>query len=65
MIYQLLKFIATLACLIGITWFVSGQSGFMLGYFLFFAGIALFIICRIFQIKSSRIEGTVKIEEQK
>jgi len=67
MVYDItiLKSIATLSCLIGLSWFVSGQSGFMLGFFLFFAGIDLFIICIIFQIKSSRIEGTVKIKEQK
>ena len=44
-----IKLVAVIMSLIGIVWFAGGQHGFVLGGLLFFAGIGLFIVCRIFE----------------
>ena len=44
-----IKLVAVIMSLVGIVWFVGGQHGFVLGGLLFFAGIGLFIVCRIFE----------------
>lgn len=49
MTWKVLKLMAIIVSLIGIAWFAGGQHGFVLGGLLFFAGIGLFIICRIFE----------------
>jgi uncharacterized membrane protein len=49
MAWKVLKLIAVIISLIGIVWFAGGQHGFILGGLLFFAGIGLFIVCRIFE----------------
>jgi hypothetical protein len=49
MIWKPLKLIAVALCVLGIAWFVGGQHGFVIGGFLFLLGLALFIICRIFE----------------
>lgn len=51
MTWKVLKLVAVIMSLIGIVWFVGGQHGFVLGALLFFAGIWLFIVCRIFEPK--------------
>lgn len=40
---------AVIMSLVGIVWFVGSQHGFVLGALLFFAGIGLFIVYRIFE----------------
>ena len=49
MTWKVLKLVAVIMSLIGIVWFAGGQHGFVLGGLLFFAGIGLFIVCRIFE----------------
>jgi len=43
-----IKLVAVIMSLVGVVWFVGGQHGFVLGGLLFFVGIGLFIVCRIF-----------------
>jgi len=49
MTWKVLKLVAVIMSLIGIFWFAGGQHGFVLGGFLSFAGVGLFIVCRIFE----------------
>ena len=48
--WKVLKFVAGVMSLVGIVWFVDGQHGFVLGALLFFVGIGLFIVYRIFEL---------------
>ncbi len=49
MTWKVLKLVAVIMFLAGIVWFAGGQHGFVLGGLLFFVGIGLFIVCRIFE----------------
>ena len=49
MTWKVLKPGAVIMSLIGIVWFAGGRHGFVLGGLVFFVGVGLFIVCRIFE----------------
>ena len=49
MTWKIIKLVSVIMSLVGIVWFAGGQHGFVLGGLLFFLGIGLFIVCRIFE----------------
>ena len=49
MIWKLLKLVSIIISIIGVAWFAGGQSGFVMGFLMLAGGIALFIVCRVFE----------------